>query len=266
MKINQLKTIIFIHILGFIFISCEKVIDVDLNSSNPVPVVDAKIFKDSTALVRLSYTSDYFITEDPQYIDNALVKIINQNNEIETLEYISNGYYKGTQLEGIVNSNYTLEIAFDDKEFIAESKLFPPTEILEFTFEETSSNNPTSNEVKYAPKIKFKSISDETNYFLLRFWINGKLDNHRIRMMEVKNPDETITYEHFRQRFDKDDMIKVRIYSIDEETRDYYQQLDDYNGNMMSSSTPYNAKSNFGPNIMGYFLASSFVEQSAIAQ
>ncbi len=266
MIFKQIKNLLFIFSLAIIGVSCEKVIDMDLNSSNPIPTVDAKLLKDSTALVRLSYTSDYFNNDAPQYIENAIIKVINQNDETETLEYISKGYYRGTQLIGSIHSDYRMEIEIEGQNYQAESNLLSPTEIFEMTFEKTDSPNPTSNELKYAPKIKFKSISENTNYFMFKFWVNGKLDSKQYRTMVIENPKDTIIYEPFRQNFDKDDVVKVRIYSINKETRTYYQQLNDNNGGMMGSSTPYNAQSNFGSQILGYFLASSYDEHTEIAQ
>lgn len=266
MKINHIKLRLIVVFFVVFNVSCTKVIDVDLNSSNPVPVADARILKDSTALVRLSYTTDYFNNELPQFIENARIKITTQNNKEEILEYVSDGYYKGENIVGTINSSYRIEIEFEDQKFNAESKLLQPTEILEFTFEETNSNNPTTDETVYVPKIKFNSISDKTNYFMLRFWVNGILENDRYITIEKENPGEIITYEPFRLSFEKNDIVQVRVYSIDKESKDYYQQLNDSHGGMMNSSTPYNAKSNLGPDILGFFLASSFDESTAIAE
>ncbi|MCP4763511.1 MAG: hypothetical protein GY870_17185, partial [archaeon] len=57
---------------------------------------------------------------------------------------------------------------------------------------------------------------------------------------------------------------RIEVISIDEKTFTYYNQLNDIRGGGMGGSTPYNPHSNFGEEVMGYFTAWSFVEDSGV--
>ena len=46
--------------------ACEEVIEVDLNSSNPVLVAEGVIDNELPAWISLSYTSDYFDSEESE--------------------------------------------------------------------------------------------------------------------------------------------------------------------------------------------------------
>ncbi|RLD80667.1 MAG: hypothetical protein DRJ10_07115, partial [Bacteroidetes bacterium] len=97
-KLNAIAGIFIASTL--ILSSCEKVIDIDLNSSNPLLVAEGQITMDSTVCITLSYTSDYFNNEEAIFEENASVVLTNGNNDSETLDYFGNGLYKGNILLG----------------------------------------------------------------------------------------------------------------------------------------------------------------------
>lgn len=76
-----------------------------------------------------------------------------------------------------------------------------------------------------------------------------------------------IEYSALRLNFDLGDDVIIELYSIDDDTYIYYSELNDGSGSMMGgSSTPYNPKSNFGSDVMGYFAAWTKVEYEATVQ
>jgi len=60
--------------------SCQKVIDVDLNESNPQTVIEGNYTaEDSTVVVRITNTSSYFNSDASQTVNNADVTITDVN-------------------------------------------------------------------------------------------------------------------------------------------------------------------------------------------
>jgi len=245
--------------ISMILSSCEKVIDIDLNSSNPILSVDARLEKDSIAYVKLSYTSDYFNNEDPKYLEDAIVIISNSKGEMEEFQYYGNGVYKSQNMLGESNEVYTLSIEDENTIHVANSELFPPTQIIDVTFSESVFSNPHSNDKKYMPTIKFTDDRTRSNYYMLKFWKNDTLTNTRYTTIQDKYfiDNDTLVYDAFRSNVEEGDQFKVKIYSIDKETVTYYNQLNDNQGGGGMSGTPYNPRSNFGYDVMGYFTARS---------
>jgi len=272
MKHTKIKlTVILIAISSFVFTSCEKVIQIDLNSSNPILVAEGQMLKDSVAWIKLSYTSDYFNIEQQEYEENATVSISDNNNS-ETLTYVGNGIYKGQQLLGQVSQNYTINITTGKEEHTATSTLYKPTEIYGIIFKESEIVRPGHEEdegTTYSLEIKFKDDTQKENYYLTKLFVNNRLDSYLLIDDKMHINENVISYPVMKKFFSENDILTVDIYSVDKNTYTYYSQLNDAVATGMKpgeASTPYNPYSNFNENVMGYFAALSHVSQTVVVQ
>lgn len=253
--------IVLILAVLFTAMSCEKVIEIDLNSSDPALVAEGLIELNKPAWIKLSYTTDYFNLEEPSYLENAVVTLTSSNGQSEVLSYHSFGNYSGTQILGNVNDTYTMNIEKNDVNISAESMLYSPVEIYDVSFEPSDEitigkSDETEMDTSYTMTIKFSDDPLVENYYMVNYTNNGGSLNDEYTLIYddhlVKN--DTIEYEVYFSVFYKGD-YSVTVYSIDDATYTYYSQLNDLGGGGMGSSTPYNPQSNFGNNIMGYFVA-----------
>jgi len=267
-KLNSIAILVGI-VSSLALSSCEKVIDIDLNSSNPVLVAEGKIVKDSTVWVRLSYTTDYFNVEKAVFEENATVVLSNGDNESEILTYSGNGIYKGDLLVGEVGENYTLDITTAKDEYTAQSSLMPPSEIYEIIVTESDLQKPGQTDTTYSLEIKFKDVTAGDDFYMMKFFINGLFDSYALVDDKIFLVGDTINYPVIRKSFYKNDNVVVRLHTVDNETYKYYNQLNDAVSDGMGpggSSTPYNPASNFGENVMGYFAAWSYVSDTVIIE
>ena len=175
MKFTSLKTTIaFLTIV--LCTSCEEVIDIDLNSANPVLVAEGVVDNELPAWVRLTYTSDYFDAEQAKVEPGATVIISDKQGNTETMEYIADGLYQARNFIGNPNNQYTLSIIKDGVEYQASTMLLPPSEILSVSFEENENLRPGQTETTYAITINFKDDTLSRNYYLIKFQTSGELD------------------------------------------------------------------------------------------
>lgn len=245
--------------------SCEEVIDIDLNDSDPKLSIDGKIEMGQTAQIQLSYTTDYFSEEAPNYETDAIVSIKELNGRVETLIHQGKGLYTGNIVIGRDGFEYELEINVDDKTYLGKSSMLTPTEILNIEYLEFDGFGGSEEETEYQLQIVLKNNPLEENYYLLKYYINGsdKEDTYSVYSHEFFPNEETIEFSPMRFIFTKDDVVTVKAYSIDEGTYDYYSQLDeiiDPHGG--GSSTPFNPASNMGQDVLGYFRAWSFDQKT----
>ncbi|OAB78473.1 DUF4249 domain-containing protein [Cochleicola gelatinilyticus] len=110
------------------FVSCEDVIDLDLNEAEPRLVIDAEIVKSvendsSVARVRISLTTPFFENE-PAFINNAMVTITDSNGAVFTLENTSDGFYSFPDFNPEVNTAYTLQVIYN-------TEIYSATELLQ---------------------------------------------------------------------------------------------------------------------------------------
>lgn len=258
---------LFILILSLSIHSCEEVVEINLNSSTPIIVAEGVIEEDSVCIVKLSYTNDYFNNQEPEYIENARVLLIENGSNSELLNYLGKGVYKGTNIRGKNNRLYSIDVSGQNFEFTAESYLVPSPSILSIKFEKSDFQRPGEMNEEYTATLLFSDDPNTVNYYMVKFFKNKTEANNGYSLLKDAYyiDNKTIEYSSMRYRFEQGDSITARVYSIDRETYSYYSQLNDLmEQGMGGSSTPYNPKSYNGVNIMGHFGAFSYDKISAV--
>jgi Domain of unknown function (DUF4249) len=128
-------------ILVVSFVSCEKDINVNLKSNEPVLVVDAQIENGNAPVVVLTKSLDYFSQITPSllassFVRNADVYVSNGTlthklkeyalpiNPTYTAYFYSNDILNpSTAFVGQLNTNYTLRIVTDGKEYTSKTSI-----------------------------------------------------------------------------------------------------------------------------------------------
>lgn len=133
---KNIKLYIFFILTSFSILSCEDVVDVDLDTANPKLVIDASIKwqKGETGNVQtinLSTTTDFYSNTIPP-ATGATVSIINLSSDITIIyNFIETtpGTYVCTNFNPIINDEYQLTVVYAGETYKATSKLMPTPEI-----------------------------------------------------------------------------------------------------------------------------------------
>ena len=119
----------FLLILVSIFTtSCEKVIDIDLNTMEPKLVIDAAIkWQKNTAgneqVIKLSTTTSYFSSQIPAVSGaTVFIKDVN-NNTFNFVEALEPGSYICTNFSPTLNGNYILTVVLNGETYTASETL-----------------------------------------------------------------------------------------------------------------------------------------------
>jgi len=157
-----MRAIYILMIFGFLC-SCEEVIEVDLNTSDPRLVIEANInlLEDgsSNATVKLTTTAPFFDDEIP-FVSSAIVSISTSTGEIYDFEYIDNGMYKSDLIPEF-GINYTLEIIYNEEIYTATQQL-QTTVPIEFV-EQRNDGGFSGDEIEI--KAFFTDPEGEENYY-----------------------------------------------------------------------------------------------------
>ncbi|MDC0584529.1 DUF4249 domain-containing protein [Bacteroidales bacterium] len=252
---NILYKILFFVASSFVLFACEEVIEIDLNSSNPVIVAEALVERDSVAWIQLSYSSDYFDNKESEAIEDVTVMFEHGDSVSEYFIHLGNGLYKGN-IAAVAEQQYTLSFSIGGISYVANTTIMNPGKIVDIKFEESGRPNQNENN-SFAPTVIIEDEKGCHNRYMVKFWSNGELKNDRYYLVDDKNYADNgiIEYTTMGLTIEEGNEIKAILYTIDENTYSYYSQLNDIGGGggMRSSSTPYNPQSNFGDDIMGYF-------------
>ncbi|MFT4673644.1 MAG: hypothetical protein ACJAYD_000196 [Patiriisocius sp.] len=121
-----MKNNILILLFALLFISCEDVIDIDLQNGEPKLVIEATInlLEDgtATAVILLSETAPFFNSIIPPVTD-AIVTITTSTGDVFIFPHIENGYYIAA-LTPVLDMTYSLEVIHKGETYTATESLY----------------------------------------------------------------------------------------------------------------------------------------------
>lgn len=246
----------------FLFSSCEEVIEIDLNSSNPQVVIEAQLQEGQHPFaVQISETTDYFDSAPTVFIDNATVLLSDNEGESINIPLSDNGRYEAV-VEAIAGKTYTLEVNIDGERYLASSFLPEQVEILglETQFQEANA----FLDEGYLLFTRFEDDPDRTNYYRFLHAVNDTLQNEGNDLQVLDDGlfnGGLARVPLFQKIFNSGEVVNVMLYHIDEASYDYYSSLSDIvgedGGPNSGSAAPGNPTTNWSNNALGFFSAYS---------
>lgn len=134
------------------------------------------------------------------------------------------------------------------------------TEVIDI---DLNSTNPEMNELLgYTLNVAFDPIPGLDMYYALKIKKNGFYAAYTYGLALSRINDEgNYVYESHAFYVMPGDTIDMTVYSIDFDAYTLYSEVNDrLSGNMILSPASYNASSNLGEDIMGYFMARSRID------
>jgi len=215
-----MKKIIYLFLLFGIFSSCEDVVDIELNESEPRLVIEANLDLlengQSITKVRLTLSAPFYENEVP-FVSDATI-IIKENNIIHSLEYAQDGYYIGN-FDFNYNVDYTLEVLYNNELYTATQQLISVTSI--DYIEQINDAGATGDQINL--KIFFTDPPNEENYYFYKA-SSGKglvLDSFSD---EFFNGNQIFALYHVED-LEVGDSVQIRLYGVDEQFYNFMSLL-----------------------------------------
>lgn len=167
-----MKKIQFIvsFIIITLFISCEEVIEVDLDTAPPRLVVDASIdwFKDtdgSEQTIKLSTTTGYYSNVIPA-VTGATVFVTNSEGTVfDFSEVQGTGEYVCTNFIPVIGETYTLTVTYNNQTYTAVETLYAVPEIS--SVEQNNEGGFLGNNIEV--RFFYQDNPLEDNFYMTRF-------------------------------------------------------------------------------------------------
>ena len=230
----------FILVSTIFFISCEDVVDVKLDNSQPKLVIDASLKWEKGTLgneqmITITTTADYFGTNVP-VVNGAVVKVTDSNNTVfNFLEEGLSGKYKCANFIPVLNGVYTLSVTYNGQTYVATDKLYPVPAI---TSIEQDLNGITGNEIEL--KFNFQDNGTEFNFYLEEY----KVPYRPFPLLGVFNDEFTNGNQMFSLLIDENlapsQNIKFSLHGISERYHNFMNILISISGGLSNGpfSTP----------------------------
>lgn len=269
---------------SLVFLSCEKGVTFDLQEPAPKLVVEATIETNQPPLVILSKSQNFFAEITPDilansFVRNAEVYVSNGTRTHKLKEYATplvNGYtfyfYSidssnlSTAFVGQTNTQYSLKIVADGKEYTANTKIPSINRRIDSVFSKPApgSNDPNKAALMVRATDQ-RGYGDYIRYFTKRnregFYpaINSVYDDQIIDgttyEIEVeRGVDRTQDLPDDYTLFDKGDTVTLKISQIDKATFDFWRTMEFSYANIGNPfGSPTKVLSNISNGALGYF-------------
>lgn len=250
--------------------SCQKVIDVDLNSADPKLVIEC-LLTDSAVpkTVLLTRTVDYFDGGTTPQVTGAQVVISDNVGNTETLTEVQPGRYEAATIQGVPGRTYFLNVTVDGKNYTAQSTMPNPVQI-------------DSAYAEYIPPLfgggggyvttgAVYDPANEENYYRQRLYINGELqDTAGIYFLadDKLSNGLYVRFPLFPVFAQLGDSITVEMYLYEKSGYDYFISLSELanSGGGPASASPGNPVSTISGGALGYFIAAPVTRKSFVVQ
>jgi len=259
-----MKTRAAIILIAFLYLtSCEKVVYVDLNTTDPKLVVEGNLSdQPGPYIISLTHSVNYYDPDIFPAVSGAHLVISDNAGNSETLTEVSPGKYQTNTLQGVTGRTYSLKISADGKQFDASSTMPSHVPIDSVNFQLNNNGN------SYRVICKFKDPEGVQNFYKLQLSSNDTagLDTTDVRILAdgfADGQELSITY---RTHLLPGDSVNVKLECIDNSIYTFYRTLADDEGGIRSfvSAPPANPVTNVSNGGFGYFSAYSVAIVSTV--
>jgi len=261
MEFNR-SLLLILAFIGTLFSSCEEVIDLKLDNSESLIVIDGGISdQNENQLVKVSRT--YNFTEPNKFngVSGATVVLTRPNGSKISYNEVSPGVYQSVKFRGLSGSKYTLDVTVGGKTYTASS-IMPGRVLLDsLTFKQFNFFGSTNNymAVNYNDPV---GIPNQYRYILKS---KGKTEEDMVsedRFTDGNKVSDVIFYK--LEHLEIGDSLHVELQCIDRNVYRYFYSLSQSKGEGGPPVAPSNPVSNFSNGALGIFNAYTSSKRSAV--
>jgi len=252
-----MKIFKIIILISICFTSCQKVIDLKLNTSSSQIVIKGNIYDQAGPYtVTISKSVNFDESNNFPTVTGAIV-IINDNvGNIDTLKETASGTYVTSALQGIPGRTYALTVITNGQTYNASSTMPDAVEIDSTYFEKSMFGNDKQL------TIEFKDPANSENYYRIIQYVNDKQQDGFNVTSDKIYEGKTISYSlRSDNKLDVGDKITVWLECVDKGVYEYFRTA---SSQSETSSSPSNPTSNISNRALGYFNACSIRKISLV--
>jgi Domain of unknown function (DUF4249) len=245
--------------------SCEEVIEIDLNTTDPKIVIEGRVTDQSEPFrITLHKTVNFDQPNDYPAVTGATVTISDGVQKFDLQEIAPGVYQTSTAQAGEPGRTYSLRVAAEGQVFEAASTMFPPVAF--DNLKQDKINFGGSQQTTVVP-IYTDPVGFGNYYRFVVFRNQERLEEITVRD-DRNNDGLSISQPIFVQSVDLEtgDSVSVEFQTIDKPIYKYFTALSASGGNGPNASVPGNADNNFSGGALGYFSACTVQKRQIVIQ
>lgn len=164
-----MKKLIY-FLLFSLLVSCEEVVEVDLEQSAPRLVIEASLLwdiegEDEIQYIKLTTTAPYFDEEIPA-AEGALVSVFTPDGIEHVFEEEEPGIFKNSEIPASLAGEYELLVLYKDEEYRATEEFIETPQIEEVV--QLNDRGISGDETEF--RLFYTDPAGEENFYLFRFF------------------------------------------------------------------------------------------------
>ncbi len=245
---------------------CEEVIEIDLNSAEPLYVIEGLVSDLSVpAEVKISTTKDFTHDNSFEGVTGARVTLSDNAGNSALLAETTPGIYQSNALTGVPGRTYYMEVQIDGSTFTSMS-IMPQRVPFDSLYVAKESFPGQDYLMPYA---KFRDTPGVKNYYRFRLFVNGVFQ----KLVDIEHDDYTdglvvkrgVYYFGSKDNNDPEDddglrsgdTVRLEMQCIDKPVFRYFYTLATI---LSGDAEPANPETNISGGALGYF--SAFTSES----
>lgn len=251
-----MKPILVTIIMFCALVSCEDIIEIDLNSMEAGLVIEGVISdKSDNCKVAISKTTDYFKPGGNLKVSDAIVSITDDDGKVTFFEEARPGEYTSEMLHAVPGHQYRLDVWVQGEKYSAVTTMPQRVEI-ESLF---SIQPPPILDLGVGLMVYCQVIDppEETNHYRMKAY--NISDPTKASDSKLLFSDDFMNGKKMRMDwelglFQTGDTVIVEIQTLDHNSYDFYRTMFSITGNgFFTASTPANPITNLNNGALGYF-------------
>lgn len=219
--------------MGLFLISCEEVIEVDLDTAEPKLVIDASIdwVKNTTGnqqKIKLSTTTAYYNAEFPT-VSGANIVVTNSSNTIfNFVENPGTGEYICNNFLPVIGETYTLTVNLNGETYQATETLMSAPKI-EDNIIQNNTGGMAGDEIEIT--YYYQDNPAEQNYYIFSNK-NPHIAFTQYQVEDDENNNGGLTPVYYSNKdLEPGDVINIKLYGISQRYYNYFRKILNASGN-----------------------------------
>ena len=233
----------------FSLTSCEEVININLNSTEPKVVIEGFITDNkSPLLVKITKSQDYF-NQSPFLPVNSANVIVKYQDRAESLMDKGDGNYYSINPIGIFGNTYTLDVTIPGNNFTGTVELPPPVPIDTVYFKQGVFKSDSLNIF-----VEFHDPAKTENFYRLIIFRNRfyAINDYYLTNDAFTDGEKVVLPVYYRYFAPKDTVI-VELLNLEKNTYKYLKGLSENIRQGVNSNAPGNPPTNLTGGALGIF-------------
>lgn len=250
---RKCKLLFFLPALLLILAGCEEVIDVKLDETDPLVVIEANLSDEFVPqTVKVSKTIAFQDSNRFNPVSGANVTLKAPNGNSVPFREVEPGIYKSANYQGVPGQTYIMEVAAEGKTFSATSTMPAAVKLDSLSFKRLTFFGTTNT----YPVANYKDAADQQNQYRYILRVNSRVEVDVVSEDRFNNGNQiadVIFYE--LEDLETNDRIDLELQCIDRQVFKYYFSLQQISGEGGPPVAPANPVSNFNNGALGVFNA-----------